>query len=55
MNQLVKCRCGRWTDYGLSCTSCKSTVTSYSEEEYEVETTTPEEEEPDEEDKAEEN
>ena len=24
MNQLIRCRCGRWTTYGLACTSCKS-------------------------------
>jgi len=33
MNQLMRCRCGRWTTYGLACTSCRSSIPFSSDEE----------------------
>ena len=37
MSQLMRCRCGRWTTYGLACTSCKSVIPSnYDDEIFEI-------------------
>jgi hypothetical protein len=49
MNQLIRCRCGVWTTFGLACTSCKSTGVPYSDSEDTEEIVEPVVEEEDEE------
>ena len=29
---MIRCRCGRWTNYGLTCSNCRQDGFSYSEE-----------------------
>ena len=40
---MVKCRCGRWTDFSLTCTRCRTDPLSYTGGDYEQEGDTTEE------------